>query len=113
MSPSTILFVETGFSLQSIRNLRFKSTLLQESIFLKVETSGAKYILAAVHLPPNSSTFDYMRFLSEYPHHTLLLGGDFNLSTVIWDNDPLNFKISVYIRRPALFPDVIHNVILF
>ena len=87
---------------------KFRATLLQnfsltESIFLKVETRGAKYLLAVVYLPPDSSTFDYMRFLSalesvtsQHPHYTLLLGGDFNLPNVIWGSDPLNFKFSVY-----------------
>ena len=61
------------------------------------------YLLAFVYLPPGSSTFDCMRFLSaleiiasQHSHHTLLVGGDFNSPNVVRGNDPLNFNFSAY-----------------
>ena len=64
-------------------NRKFKSTLLEnasltESVFLKVESKTAKFIIAVVYLPPDSSTIEYRRFLaaledfsSRHPQHKL------------------------------------------
>ena len=89
-------------------NRKFKSTLLEnvsltESVFLKVETKTAKFIIAVVYLPPDSSTTEYRRFLtalddisSRLPQHKLLVGGDFNLHHVCWVNHPLQYQFSAY-----------------
>ena len=43
----------------------------------------------------------YIRFALEsvatqHPHHTLLVGSDFNLLNIIWGNNTLNFNFSGY-----------------
>ena len=82
-------------------NDKLKSTLLEnvnpiESLFLKIESKTAKFIITVVYLPPDSNPIDYRRFLtalediySRHPHHKLLVGGDFNLHHVCWFNNDI------------------------
>ena len=50
-------------------NKKLKSALLEnvsvtESLFLKVKSKTAKFIITAVYLPPHSNPIDYRRFLT-------------------------------------------------
>ena len=76
---------------------------LTESLFLKVESKKAQFIIAVVYLPPDSNPIDYRQFLtaledicSRHPHHKLLVGRDFNLHHVCWVNNPLEYQFSAY-----------------
>ena len=73
-----------------------------ESLFIKIHHCGAKFLLAAVYLPPDSPLEYYTRFLSaledasaSLPDHKILVCGDFNLRNVVWGNDPLDRAFSV------------------
>ena len=75
-----------------------------ESLFIKIQHRGAKFLLAAAYLPPDSPLAYYTRFLSaledasaSLPEHKVLVCGDFNLRNVVWGNDPLDRLFTAYL----------------
>ena len=79
-----------------------------DSLFIKIQHRGAKFLLAAAYLPPDLPLEYYTRFLSaledastSLPDHKILVCGDFNLRNVVWGNDPLDRAFTAYLP-PAL-----------
>ena len=69
---------------------------------IKIQHRGAKLLLAATYLPPDSPLEYYTRFLSaledasaSLPEHKIFVCGD--LRNVVWGNDPLYCVFTAYL----------------
>ena len=82
-----------------------------EHIFVQFTISSFKYVIGGVYFPPNSPLDCYEQYISsveqvlqQYPDHTYIFAGDFNLPDTSWSNDRsgLWFSSTSNLRVPCI-----------
>ena len=86
-----------------------------ESLFIKIQHLGAKFLFVATYLPPDSSLEYYANFLpaledasASLPNHKILFCGDFNLHNVVCGNDTLDRAFTAHL--PLVLRDCADHV---
>jgi hypothetical protein len=70
------------------------SNLNVEQIFVRFNISSISFVIGGVYIPPHSNLDIYnshsqtIEFLvRQYPFHSFIICGDYNLPEIVWDND--------------------------
>ena len=76
-----------------------------EKLFVRVEKDKCKFIVSTVYFSPTTDISSYIDFITQveeikiqYPHHSLIITGDFNLPNISW----LNANILDYLPQPGI-----------
>jgi len=82
-----------------------------EHLFVEFSSGASRFLTCCVYFPPLSPSLLYERFMSnvesviqQYPNHTFVISGDFNLPEISWSNDSngLTYTYSSSLRAPCV-----------